>query len=424
MGKHDVSYLLVAIIIVSAAFLIACTPTTPKPGQGGNETLITGNSIDESLIDINEPKTTPSENGQATAPEEKKTASGEAQKKDDLKGVEIPAKYANINIKKYAVEGEVITLAPEAYDPDGDKVVYTFSKPFDRYGKWETKEGDAGFYPVTVTASDGTLNSSQEVLIVVKPSNKAPILNCPAEITAQEGETITLDCTAEDKEGDQIIWEYSGWMTQKTKETTFDSAGNYKTHVKVSDGNKASERDITITVKNVNRAPVLEELEPITVTEADTVRMKPAAKDPDQDAVTFTFGAPLDKDGVWKTKKGDKGTYDIAVTASDGTLTDMKKVSITVQKLNTAPVLKQIQPITVNEGETIKLTIDATDPENDKVIITVSGWMDSDEYTTTYDDAGTHTVIVTASDGFLETSQNVTVNVINSNRPPVFRIPV
>ena len=44
--------------------------------------------------------------------------------------------------------------------------------------------------------------------------------------------------------------------------------------------------------------------------------------------------------------------------------------------------------------------------------------MTSSSYTTDYADAGTHIVTVTVSDGTLTDSQDVSITVINSNRPP------
>jgi hypothetical protein len=90
---------------------------------------------------------------------------------------------------------------------------------------------------------------------------------------------------------------------------------------------------------------------------------------------------------------------------------------------NTAPVIKTINDITAYEGDTIKLPIEVTDREDDKVKVTVSGWMNSEQYTTTYDDAGEYTVTVTATDGTYEAKQTFKVTVLDKNRPPMFKIP-
>ena len=89
-----------------------------------------------------------------------------------------------------------------------------------------------------------------------------------------------------------------------------------------------------------------------------------------------------------------------------------------VESTNKPPVLRPIADITLNEGETVSLEPVATDPDGDEVTITYSGWMTKATYTTNYDDAGTHIVTVTASDGKESTSQDVIVTVSNVNRPP------
>ena len=92
---------------------------------------------------------------------------------------------------------------------------------------------------------------------------------------------------------------------------------------------------------------------------------------------------------------------------------------IVVKSLNKAPILKLEKEITVDEGQTITLTPEVSDPDGDQVTISYSGWMDSTTYETDYDDAGLHTVTVTASDGKVEVTQDVKVTVNDLNRAPV-----
>ena len=167
----------------------------------------------------------------------------------------------------------------------------------------------------------------------------------------------------------------------------------------------------------VEEKPV-EELTKITVKEGELVVLKPESEDPDADTILYTFSEPLNKDGKWQTKKGDAGSYEITVTASDGELTDTQKILLVVESLNKPPVLRPIADMTVNEGATISFKPIATDPEGDKVTITYSGWMSKATYKTNYNDAGIHIVTITASDGTESISQDVTVTVENVNRPP------
>ena len=188
--------------------------------------------------------------------------------------------------------------------------------------------------------------------------------------------------------------------------------------------NSAEEELITEIPEEVE-PEVIQEVEPevveltkITVKEGELVILKPESEDPDVDTVLYTFSEPLDKNGKWQTKKGDAGSYEIMVTASDGELTDTQKILLVVESTNKPPVLKLIADITTSEGKTVSFNPVATDPDSDQITIRYSGWMNKAIYTTNYDDAGTHIVTVTASDGKESTSQDVTVIVTNVNRPP------
>lgn len=196
--------------------------------------------------------------------------------------------------------------------------------------------------------------------------------------------------------------------------------GSIVTNLNECPGAEEKEEGLITEILNETEGEVKEEKEltKITVKEGELVVLKPETEDPDADAILYTFSEPLDKDGRWQTKKGDAGNYEITITASDGELTDTQKILLVVESVNKPPVLKQIADITVNEGETVSFEPVATDPDGDKVTITYSGWMTEASYTTNYDDAGTHIVTVTASDGKESASQDVIVTVNDINRPP------
>jgi PKD repeat protein len=116
----------------------------------------------------------------------------------------------------------------------------------------------------------------------------------------------------------------------------------------------------------------------------------------------------------YTTSYNDAGMHTVTVTVSDGTLTDSQDVTVTVNDANRAPVLDPISDITVNEGDIVSFSPTATDPDGNDLTYTYSSagdWMTSNSYTTSYNDAGIHTVTVTVSDGTLTDSQDVTVTV-------------
>ncbi|MBN1156588.1 tandem-95 repeat protein, partial [Candidatus Woesearchaeota archaeon] len=72
------------------------------------------------------------------------------------------------------IAGELVKIKPSATDPDGDAVMISISKPVGDDGVWQTKEGDEGSYFVIVTASDGHLTTTKQIVLTVleKPFEK------------------------------------------------------------------------------------------------------------------------------------------------------------------------------------------------------------------------------------------------------------
>ena len=323
---------------------------------------------------------------------------------------------------KEAVEGELVNFPSlRASDPDGDPITYTFSKPLNEKGEWRTKEGDAGEYPVTITASDGVNTVSQQVLVIVKPRNKPPVIMLEEPLATAEGQNFTLHINVSDADGDRVTVNYSGFMTLESKIVGYNESGLRKIVITATDGKSITTREVLVSVNNTNRPPSFASLASISVNEGEKIAVKPTATDPDGDKTSFTFDEPLDASGNWKTEIGDAGDYQLTIIASDGELTTEQTVDVTVRAVNRPPVIELDSPINIKEGEIVKLSPTITDKENDEVKITYSGWMTSDTKQTSFNDQGQHKVIVTARDSAgNQATFEVTVDVADVNRPPVF----
>ncbi len=142
------------------------------------------------------------------------------------------------------------------------------------------------------------------------------------------------------------------------------------------------------------------------------------AVDPDGDPITYTFALPLNDKGMWQTKEGDAGNHIITITASDGSNIVSQQVFIKVLAKNKPPVIEIVSPIEGIEGATLILFPDITDPDGDEVTITYSGWMTNDTKEVEFGDAGTHKVIITASDGTSTTTKEIVILIANENREP------
>jgi len=104
-------------------------------------------------------------------------------------------------------EGKLLKLNPKATDPDGDQISYAFSPPLDENGEWQTGEGDKGVYKVQVTATSGGKTATQDIEIVVKEKNLAPVLEKMADVDVKVGDTVRLSPKAQKKQ-QRMIWEH------------------------------------------------------------------------------------------------------------------------------------------------------------------------------------------------------------------------
>lgn len=319
------------------------------------------------------------------------------------------------------LEGETVQLNLQAEDPDGDLIAYTYSEPLNENGAWKTEVGDAGIYMATVSASDGILTTTETVMIIVESSNKAPVIVCPDSVSLKETETVDLTCTFTDPEGEKVDYEVHGFMDSLKYESTYDDAGTYTITVIATDGVQSSQKEVLVMIENVNRAPIVSfASEDIVVAEKETAKIAYTVLDPDGDDVAVEFSEPFDNDGVWVTDLGDAGDYSVEVTFSDGQDVVTKIVNLKVNEFNSAPLIEINDKIYVKENELVTLPVVVTDPNGDEVTISVSGFMTDLTYTTTYDDAGEHEVVITATDGVNTVSKTITLVVENVNRPPVF----
>jgi len=318
-------------------------------------------------------------------------------------------------------EGELVTIEPKATDPEGDVIKFTCEKPLNGTCQWQTKKGDEGKYTLDVTASDGSLSSTRQVNIIVNSVNKKPAFTViPENITVNEGQTAEITAEATDPEGEKVTITYSKpFSDDGTWETTYGNAGVYNISVSATDSVNVVTKTVKVIVRHINRPPVIKPIADITVTEGQTVQATAEVSDPDGDRVTVSYSKPLDADGEWQTKAGDKGEYEVTVTASDGTDKVETTFFVTVNRKNHPPVMPLIADIKAKEGDKIVIPATATDADGDKITFTFSPPFDTNgTWQTGYEDAGTYDVVVSASDGMEAVDQTVKVTVENVNRPP------
>ncbi|KHO45825.1 MAG: hemagglutinin/hemolysin-like protein [archaeon GW2011_AR4] len=270
---------------------------------------------------------------------------------------------------------------------------------------------------VVFTASDGQLSTdSNTVQITVTPVNDAPIIiSVPITIATQDL-LYTYDVDATDVDNAVLVYT----LTQQPAGMAIDSltgiitwtpantdVGQHQVEIVVSDGFLTDTQGYTITVQNVNDAPVFNASNPIPdqTTDEDTpftINLAGHFSDPDND--------PL--------------THDPA-----GLTADSNNVTVTVNPVNDAPIITSVPITTATQDLLYTYDIDATDI--DSVLLTylltqAPAGMTIDNgtglisWTPTNADVGQHTIGIIVTDGLLNATQAYTLIVQNVNDAPVF----
>lgn len=226
----------------------------------------------------------------------------------------------------------------------------------------------AGTYPVMVRVTDqGGLSATQSYSIAVLDGNVAPSITSSPPTTAAQGVLYTYQATATDANaGDTVAWSLdvspagmtisaSGLIQwTPTNAQAITAGGANAVTVRVTDsGGLSDTQAFTVTVANVNDAPVAADDGPIPWVEGGTLsRAAPGVlandTDPDGDAlVAVGYSTPavgaltgnLDGSFSWSLPMGSTGTRTFTYQARDTSLatSDTATVTVTVQA-NRPPV--------------------------------------------------------------------------------------
>jgi len=283
-------------------------------------------------------------------------------------------------------ETQDVDLKKIVEDPEQDPLEFSFEKPFNDKGIWNTGYEDEGEYIVVFSASDGEFSREFRVAVIVSGMNQPPEIvtsfSSDSKVQVHEGKTLKYFADAYDSDigNDRDIgnvsyqWLFDGEEISTENEGqysfSYESSGEYSLTLIVSDGTATTEQSWDISVENVNRKPELDIL-PITVFEGDKVTIDVPAVDIDGDSLTYTFDEPLNENGEWQTSFNDSGEYNLEVTAFDGDLKDETTITIMVIHVDRAPSLDLPQEVYFKEGETREFVINTSDPDKDIVELTV-----------------------------------------------------
>ncbi|MFJ5791017.1 putative Ig domain-containing protein [Lysinibacillus sp. NPDC093197] len=357
-------------------------------------------------------------------------------------------------------ENSQLTFTASATDADGDILTYSLinaptgasiNATTGVFTWIPTEAQGPGIYTFTVRVSDGMLLAEESITVTVNEVNSAPVLQAIGNKTVNEGNLLTFTAIATDADlpANTLTYSLVGAPTGASINATAgvfiwiptkaQGPGSYTFTVRVSDGMLTDEESITVMVNEVNSAPVLQAIGNKTVNENSQLTFRASATDADGDTLTYSLvGAPTGASinattGVftWTPSKAQgPGSYTIIVRVSDGLLTDEESITVTVNKVNSAPVLQAIGNKTVNEESQLTFKASATDADGDTLTYSLVGAptgasinATTGVFTWTPTEAqgpGSYTFIVRVSDGRLTDEESIIVTVNEINNIPIY----
>ena len=258
---------------------------------------------------------------------------------------------------------------------------------------WRPAEDQNGIHTITVTVSDGNGGTnSQEVQVTVNVVNVAPIVDAGSDQTALEGQTVMLNGTATDADGDSLtyLWSHNSSLAIQLANSTSPStifaapAVDADTAVTftltVDDGTTTATDSFEVTVTDIqilNSPPVADAGSDQTALEGQTVMLNGTATDADGDSLTYLWSHNSSLAIQLANSTSPSTTFTVpavdadteitfTLTVDDGIGISSDQVTITIDH-NDLPTVKAGADQTVQEGQTVVLNGTAADNDGDQL---------------------------------------------------------
>ena len=349
-------------------------------------------------------------------------------------------------------------------DKDGDALTYTavsgntsvVTVSMSGSILYFTEQG-LGSSLITVTATDdgeGALRTNHSFVLNVNNVNDPPVVVDPLDDIVTDENFVTLPVsltgTFTDKDNDALTYtavsSNAGVVTTSVSGSTLsiheEGLGTATLTVTASDGSLSVSDQFSITINNVNDAPVV--VDPITDRNYDegfgsaSISVSPVFNDEDGDVLSYAVessntavvSATMSGTTLLITERGN-GNSTITVRASDGFLSVTDEFIVGVINLNDAPVVanpvadqeenEYFGSIDINisnvfsdeDGDPLTITASSSDPG----IVTTS--ISGDILTITEQGLGNATITLVADDDLLTVEDDFLVTVNNVNDAPI-----
>lgn len=297
------------------------------------------------------------------------------------------------------VEAQPIAFTVSASDADGDATTLaatglpagaTFD-PATGMFSWTPTYDQAGIYAVNFSATDGLATTTQAVPITVGNVNRAPVFDPVTDQNGAEGSPLAFSVRATDPDGDAVTLSASGLPSGASFNAStgtfswtpsYQQAGTYVVTFAATDGSLTTSQPVNVIIANVNTVPVIQSVPDRSVNEGATLTFNVTATDKDGDALTYsmvngpagsTFNAST-RTFSWTPALGSGGYYpNVQFSVTDGVNTVSTTTNITVLNIARTPTLAAIANATTTELGTTNVSISATSPSGEAIVLTMTG---------------------------------------------------
>ena len=357
-----------------------------------------------------------------------------------------------------AAENQTSVGTVTATDVEGDSLTYSINGSeiqissagvltFTSAPDYETKSS----YTATVTASDGTNATTQNITITVTDvDDVAPVFTSGTIFSAAENQTSIGTVTATDADSSSITFSVSGSGLAITSSGTlsfvlapdYETSSSYTATVTATDGTNSTAQNITVSVTGVDDvAPVFSSSASFSASENQRSIGSVTATDVDTNNASITFSVSgselvITSGGVLSFVSvpdyETKSSYTATVTATDGINSTTQAITVSVtEAINLAPVILNAEFCSkAYENVLAVCNLSGTDGNGDTLTFSLSGIDASDFFVESnsvlkfvsnpnYEnpvDANTNNqyeITLNATDGKVTTSRDLKLQVLN-----------
>ncbi len=251
--------------------------------------------------------------------------------------------------------------------------------------KFYQKELDAKF-----GLDDSNNKTTEDVKIIIKDVNRAPIINPAKKITISEGENLYISVSAKDPDKDKLYYSFKEENQEgsrfrfrgNNRSIKYNSQGMHNVSVSVSDGVSKTIIKVPVEIIDVNRGPKID-IRNYSVMENDTINIPINVIDEDGDNFTVSLNEEID--GMWIANNTLNYNPSFDVSSSDANNDVVYKIKavdsrraesiiegkMNVANVNRAPLIRSFSPVKkfwARLGESVEFKVDAYDPDGDELM--------------------------------------------------------